>query len=257
MKRKNENSLTEFLPMINRSAILRSLMVCAALFATPAVSLSETIVFSNFGPGNSYNTNLGNFVGNDFAGDVAAEGDTFVPGSSVHFSSLDIALSCFGHGLCADDFTASLNQDNGGVPGTTVLESFTVHGSSLGLLGVKNPPLVLTSVLSPFLTAGTPYWVTVSSDVNNSIVWNWNSTSDPSSEVFSPNAEADWFALGFTPGAYQVNASSITTPEPSTLVLLVFTMLPLLGLRNFSAVIRSPTQKIPTLTNRGRKVGIS
>jgi hypothetical protein len=199
------------------------------------VSLADPVVFSNFGAGFSYNIISGNFAGNDFGGDVAAEGDTFTPASSLNFSSLNIALSCFVTGLCPDNFTVALNQDNGGVPGVA-LESFTVTGGSLGAFGSSNAPLVLTSILKPLLTAGTAYWVTVSADANDSVVWNWNSTGDPSIEAFSPDAGTSWFALGFTPGAYQVNATSATisdTPEPSTFVLLAPMMLLLLGLRNF------------------------
>jgi hypothetical protein len=77
--------------------------------------------------------------------------------------------------------------------------------------------------MHPLLTAGTQYWVTVASDLSNSIAWNWNSTSDTSDEAVSTDGGATWFSpSGLTPGAYQVNGvQSTTTPEPSASWFLI------------------------------------
>ena len=125
------------------------------------------------------------------------------------------------------------------MPGA-VLESFSVPGTSLGPLGANNAPLVLSSVLKPLLTAGTQYWVAVTSSLNDSIAWNWNSTGDASSEAISTDGGTTWFApSGLTPGAYQVNGTPVTTvmPEPGALVLLT-TVLLLLAVGKPGALLR-------------------
>jgi hypothetical protein len=207
--------------------------VWTLLFVAPALSRADTVLFTNFGAGFSYNTGVGNFVGNAFdgTGNNYAGGDTFTPTISADFDSLDIALNCFF--TCPDNLTVSLDKNNNGVPGAA-LESFTVAGPSLGPFGVNNPPVVLIAVGPPVqLTAGTPYWVTVSSDLNNSITWNWNSTGDTSGQALSIDGGTTWFApSGLTPGAYQVNATPV--PEPGVLGLLA-TVLLLLTLGNLGS----------------------
>ena len=225
--------------MTHRSRILTAIGVWTLFFAAPAVSRADVILFTNFGAGFSYNTSGGNFVGNAFDGNNYAEGDTFTPTTSDDFTSLDIALSCAF--ACPDNLTVSLDANNAGVPGAK-LESFTVAGTSLGALGVNNAPVVLNSVGPPvLLTAGTQYWVTVSSDLNDSIAWNWNSTGDTSSEAISPDGGTTWFApSGLTPGAYQVNGVPpvTTVPEPGALWLLATALL-LLALGKRGALLRS------------------
>jgi hypothetical protein len=214
MKPTNQNSFMGRTFMNYGSAILASLGVWTLLFAAPAVSRADVVLFSNFGAGFGYNISVGDLVGNAFDGNDYAQGSTFTPTISATFSSLDIALSCtFG---CPDPFTVSLDANSAGAPGST-LESFTVPGVSLGLLGTNNAPLVLDSVLHPLLTAGTQYWVTAASDLSNSIGWNLNSTGDSSTEAISTDDGINWFPTsGLTPGAYQVNgAPEAATPEPS------------------------------------------
>lgn len=193
----------------------------------PGVALAS-VIYSNFGVGQSYNTAVGNFVGNDLVGDNLAEGDTFTPTSTATFGSLDIALSCVVS--CPDPFTVALTRDGGDQPGA-VIESFTVAGASLGALGVNNPPIVLDSVVLPLLMAGTQYWVTALSDLNNSIAWSLNSTDDTSDQAISSDGGASWFSpSGLTPGAYEVD-SLAAAPEPGTLALLGSSLFGLAALR--------------------------
>jgi hypothetical protein len=203
--------------MTHHSRIPLTVGVWIFVFAATAISRADVMVFNNFGAGLSYNTGAGNFVGNAFdgSGNNYGEGVEFTPYFTANLSSLDIALSCFFG--CSDSFTVSLDASSSGAPGAA-LESFTISGASLGPLGTNNPALLLTSVLMPTLTAGTPYWVTVTSDVNDSIVWNWNSTGDTSADALSTDGGSTWFApSGETPGAVRVGGS---VPEPGAIVLL-------------------------------------
>src|SRR5215467_8091418 len=196
-----------------RATFSVSLLMWAAAAATPSIA-SASILFTNFGPGQSYDVASGNIVGNGFDGNNYAQGDTFVAKETQRFLSMSLALSCFFG--CPADFAISLNADTSGVPGTAI-ESFNVAGGILGVFGNSNPPVQVISVLKPLLTVGTRYWVTVSSPIDNSIEWNFNSTGDPSNEAISTDGAATWFApSGLTPGALEVDA----TPEPGSLLLV-------------------------------------
>ena len=200
--------------------VMKSLLICVSLVVVPA-ALPGATVFSNFGAGSSYNTALGNPIGNDFNGDNLAQGDTFVSGANFTFTSLNIALSCI-FGGCPDPLSVKLTSDAAGKPGATI-ESFTVPGATLGALGNNNAPVVLNSIIMPTLVAGTRYWITVSTDLNDTAGWNLNSTGDTSSEALSPDGGSTWIApSNQTPGAYAVfgNAPAVT-PEPASMGLLL------------------------------------
>ena len=200
-------------------ATLVRLSTWLSLILVPAISPAASVpvsVFSNFGAASSYNTSQGNPVGNAFDGSTYAEGDTFTLSGNAIFSSLQIALSCFV--ACPDPFTVALTRDAGNQPGTAI-ETFTLAGSALGTLGANNPPLVVTSVLMPTLIYHTQYWITVSSDVNDSIDWNLNSTGDSATEALSVDGGMSWFSpSGNTPGAFQING---ITPEPASTGLIL------------------------------------
>jgi hypothetical protein len=195
-------------------AMLRGVVILGLLAVPVATARADSIIFTNFGPGFSYNTSLGNIVGNDFVGDNLALGGTFTPTVAAKFSSLDIALSNFSV-TNTDTLAVSLDANKGGVPGAT-LESFTVLPGVLGTFGNNNAPLVLNSFLMPPLTAGTEYWVTVSdvtAGATDTNVWSLNSTGDMSSTAISADGGTTWFApSGMTPGAYQVNGVAVPAP---------------------------------------------
>jgi hypothetical protein len=214
MKRKNQKS-KGMIFMTHRFALVTSIGVWVLLFAARA--RADIVVFSNLDSSFSYNTVLGNYIGNgqDFSGSNYAEGATFTPTTSADFSSLDIALN--NSSGIADSLTISLDANSSGGPGAA-LESLTVPSAVLGAFGINNTPLTLDSVLHPLLTAGTQYWVTVSDATgSDSNVWNWNDTSDTSSAAISTDGGTTWFSpSGLTPGAYQVNGTPMqTVPAPS------------------------------------------
>jgi hypothetical protein len=198
-----------------------SLAALAAVLVWPGLS-SATVVYSNLGAGSSYDTSRGNIIGNDLEGDNLAAAVEFSPGSTVSFTSLRIALSCLGLGWCPDDFTVSLNADNSGAPGS-VIESFVVDHTLLGLFGNNNTLFVFNSVLNPVLTATVPYWITVMSSLNDTVVWNWNNTSSTSATNSSVDGGSSWYdSSGLaTPGAFEVDGNPLGVPEPGTVSLFL------------------------------------
>ena len=187
------------------------LLVCAFAIATPKVA-SAGVIFTNFGAGQSYDTGTGNPIGNAFDGNNYAEGDTFVSPATEALVSVSLALSCFVSCPASANFTVALTADGGDQPGA-VIESFAFTGTVLNAIGNNNTPVLATSILHPLLTAGTQYWITVTSSLADSIDWNLNSTGDTADEALSFDGGASWFSpSGLTPGAFEVDS----VPEPAT-----------------------------------------
>ena len=70
-----------------------NLGVWTLLLAAPPAARAASILFSNFGPGLTYNTALGNPVGNDFVGFDEWPGESFTPIATSNIRSMAIALS--------------------------------------------------------------------------------------------------------------------------------------------------------------------
>jgi hypothetical protein len=186
----------------------------ALLALTPLTPLARAgVLYTNFGPGLSYDVTSGNPVGNALDGNFCAEGSSFAPSVTSPFAALLVALSCATNCPASDPVTIGPNRDNSDQPGA-VLESFVVPGGTLGSIGNNNAPLVFNSVLHPLRTSGTRYWITVSSDLNDSVSWNLNTTGDVSDQAISTDGGSTWFSpSGIMPGAFDVNG---TVPEPAT-----------------------------------------
>jgi hypothetical protein len=189
------------------------------VFAAPSIAEAGTI-FTNFGPGLTYDINSGNSIGNAFDGNHWAEANTFTPTVNGSFQSLRIALSCAFS--CPDAVTVNLTSDAGNQPGL-ILESFSVPGGFIGPIGVDNAPVLLTSVLMPQFLTGVQYWVAVTAPLTDTVAWNLNVTGDVSDQASSTDGGATWFSpSGNTPGALEVNAAPASSvPEPGTSALLV------------------------------------
>jgi hypothetical protein len=208
----------------------------ALMIVAPAVSRGATI-FSNFGAGQSSNID-GNQIGPDGFGDNLAQADTFTPSANYTFTSLEIALSCYG--TCASPFTVDIATDSGGFPNlsTGVVFTAAVPGTSLAAPSTSS---LITLTGSFALTSGTAYWVVVMPDAagTDQIEWNWNTTGDPSTEetAAAGGGPTDtYFALGNTPGAYEVDGTLPGgTPEPATWAMMLGGGLLLGFLRKFRA----------------------
>jgi len=217
--------------MANPISRLAKLPLLFAL-AAPGSAWASQVLFSNFGPGQSYDQSLALSVGNDFAGDNLAQAGAFTPSSSAQIGAILIALS---EGLGqSDPVTVAVAQDNNGLPGAT-LESFSIGGGSLAAMG-GGGIVTLSSLLNPMLVAGTQYWVTVSTTLNNSIGWHHNDGSNDSAsnlEAYSLDGGINYFApAGNARGAFEIDALlAQAAPEPGMLALLAGGALGMAGRR--------------------------
>lgn len=197
---------------------LLALIVAAA----PAISRAD-VIYSNYGGGLGYNFSVGNEVGGDGVGDNQAQADTFTPTATYTFTSLTMALGCYGS--CPDNFTVAIMGDVGGFPNSaSVLDSFTFSGTALPTFGT-GASVIISGGPALTLNAGTPYWIAVMTDTTNQIDWGLNSTGDASAlaTAFGGGGVGDtWYELGGTPGAYEIDGTlSGSTPEPGTLGMIL------------------------------------
>jgi hypothetical protein len=204
-------------------ALFTTVGMCALLLVTPTVVRATPVIFTNFGPGFSYDTTAGNPVGADPFLGPEWQGETFTPGGTAQLGTIRVALSDAGGSL--DPITVALRNSVAGQP-DGIIESFVIPGGTAGLLGANNPPFVLTSLLNPVLTAGVQYWLTVQASPNSAYVWNWNNTGENAPHAVSQDSGGSWFvdATGFfTPGAFELDARDqvAAVPEPGTLLLVV------------------------------------
>jgi hypothetical protein len=111
---------------------------------------------------------------------------SFTPSTSLNVTQIQVALSWVPIGETDSVVILSLNADNGGIPGA-VLEEWKVPVGGLTLGGCCG----VATKYSPGIpvTAGTQYWVLVSTSEKSDVVaaWNFNVTQQLSTNAI-PNA---------------------------------------------------------------------
>jgi hypothetical protein len=146
------------------------LLLFAALAVSPSFVNAQSVVYSTFGPGMTFNFGTAYPIfpptfpfGEPVPHEIAA---SFVPSDNVQLSKIDIAVVYnVGDGVIDSlarnaGAVVELLTDAGGQPGT-VLETWTVAGP-LPLLGNPSAPLqALTATSSIQLISGNRYWVEV------------------------------------------------------------------------------------------------
>ena len=205
--------------MNRRIWLLASSAILLCLFVFPAISLADTVVFSNLGPGNSYigPCTCGWGVGAGWYGSVAVP---FTPSTNVELSQIFVALTT------ANTGTLELVDDNAGTPGTTILDSWNIstlppwQGPS-----TIQPTQTFTADPGVDLTGGAQYWIVA--QTNNSFIWLPNNLGQWQVNGQFPvcsNGCTNEFNTQYAP-AFEVTGVA----EPSSLVLLFigFAMLPL------------------------------
>jgi len=176
---------------------------------------SADIVFSNFGPGNSYSSSVGLTVsGATSPPGFIESANAFTPSGDFTLTQIDVGI---GHVLGNNSVMLSLNSDSGGPDGA--IESWNLIG--LPQFGSTSNAVQTVMPVSPVsLVSGTQYWLvatTIASDTWDG--WNFNS-------IGSTGPQTQNFGSGFgTPaigiqGAFDVLGSPTVVPEPTFLILL-------------------------------------
>jgi len=183
------------------------------LFASE--SRADTVVFSNFGPGMTFDTNRGVSVqGINAGGQIPAY--AFTPSGTFTFNSAQLAMGLV-HG--PNILQVLLMTSSGGFPGN-VIESITLT-NAVAPFG-SNGIVVANSALHPVLTFGTQYWlVAFPSDPNIAMGWNFTFNDFLTPGAFTDdhvNLAGPWDPTGGPAAAFQINGDPV--PEPTTMLLL-------------------------------------
>ena len=204
---------------MRRSAMRSIPLAVAVLLLGTRAALASAIVFSNFGPGQSYDAGLSWSLEASGAPGFETDLDVamgFVAGANYTLDSIALAAG-FDDGR-PNELDVSLRAESGGLPGA-VLESWTF--TTLGPEGSANPPLTALSVLHPALQAGTEYWLVADLPEPSTEIagWNTNSIGDLGPVSFNTDLAGWEPAATLTRGAFEIDGTP-TVPEPMSLVLV-------------------------------------
>lgn len=171
------------------------------------------VVFSNFGPGDSFNAVAGNLVlgENEITiGNIDQAMPFMVGGVDVSFTSAELALR---HTGGPNSLRVMVMSDAGGLPGATLM--------SIPVAGVPGVPGIVEAVGLAALTlnANTQYWIAADATSNTELVWHRNSIGQ-----FGRAGRAGWpvgpwnFNGNQESLAFRVNGRFV--PAPATLAML-------------------------------------
>lgn len=215
---------------------------------------ASSILFSNFGPGGTYQLNTGWTVGMPPSNPNWQVAASFVPSVTAMLEAVIVPFADFGpvFGFPASQLSLSVTGSNAlGLPGTSVLESFLYQGPFGSPAGAI--PITLSSVLNPLLTAGTQYWIVATNPVGPSggvLGWSVNSTGDTSATGGRTlQGSVGNFALDYQVRdpdvAFEVTGNPVAlVPEPSSISLLL-AGLSVIVLRSRSRLRSTPRARRP------------
>jgi hypothetical protein len=195
---------------------------------------ASTVLYSSFGPGDSYNpfagASVGGYLGEDQNFSVARP-FSFAGTGSYLLDSVTLAAGMNSSG--ANQLNVSVTTDAAGLPGT-VLESFSFTDQmwSFGFPGA--PLLVGTSVTQPLLTPGTPYWITVSAPDGTRAAWNetWPQVQGPLAFSLNGGPWIPAYDEFSSINVFRINGAAVAVvPAPGALLLGLFGLACLRGVR--------------------------
>ncbi len=198
------------------------LLVSFFLSICISTTAAADTIYSTFGSGDSYNTNLGYAVGSydpNLASNVTVFA-SFTPIIDSYLESLEIAAfsnnDAYNPDFGLDELTITLLNDLNGSPGSTI-ESFNISGV------LYDPSIYYqNSLLNPFLSSNSNYWLAASTDTGNYLGWDLNDIildGEIGYSIFYINEGQSVSAQyeGALP-AFRLNGAPV--PEPSTFLLL-------------------------------------
>ncbi|HWK08960.1 MAG TPA: choice-of-anchor R domain-containing protein [Vicinamibacterales bacterium] len=196
-----------------------TLAVALAALALPLRAFAEPVVYTSFGPNNTFDS-----AASFFGFDTGEEGDpdstfsrafAFTPSSTVTLSGLDLPLQ-FPFSFSNGTLQINVYASDGSLPGA-LLESFNSSNP------IDSEIVHFTSALHPLLSAGATYFVEATTLGQGDGLWFLSPLEGgQATDVVRVNNGPTWltgtreFNAAFSVSGDPVGA----TPEPGTLLLL-------------------------------------
>lgn len=209
-----------------RSSLLAATAL-AIFFLLPGICMAGPVtVFSNFGPSFGSESSV-NGAGWCITGSTSPDcgplvdrtiGAAFTPSGNFTLSQIDLAL---GFGAGTNGAVINLVAGSGGLPGATIIESWTITTVPTSTVPGPSPIVTLLSPGNVQLQNGTEYWLTVDGLAGDTFEFWWGNPFGLTGIAYSYDHGSTW-ALdsgGVTP-AFDVLGTPTATPEPSSLLLL-------------------------------------
>jgi hypothetical protein len=192
--------------------------------ATPA---SADVLYSNFGPGDTYDTTFGWTLsfGGPLGGDAFEDAVAFtVSGGNYFFDSADVAVN---HFWGPDIVHFNLHADGGGTPGA-VLDSTSASGVIPP--GTQSSPMTANFGGDVVLRDGQTYWLALrTAEEDAHLSWAFNVVDDFGLRAWQVN-NGPWNPVMGTPGTdsergvFRINATPVPTPGVLGLLGIVGTI---------------------------------
>lgn len=206
-------------------AVFSAIAVSMAL-GMASTSIRADTVFSNFELNYGIGRSAGWCVTGNTNKDCGPQTDRwvaspFTPNGTFTLTQVDLAL---GNSSGTNSALVELVNSVSGVPGTSVLESWSVAGLPSSFSS-STPLLTLTSTGGVTLDSGTQYWLVAKASAADTLDFWYGNVDGLSVSYESLNDGAIWFALSNIPGtmtAFDVLGTPVTptaTPEPVSLLL--------------------------------------
>jgi hypothetical protein len=167
-----------------------------------AAVAQTTVVYSNYGAGDTYGTSA---LPIGIASQAHA--NYFVPRAPVQLESIEVTIST-GFAGVPEPITFRLQADSAGLPGA-IIESFVVTPAGPPS-GTYRSPQTLTSVSRPLLDANVEYWLTASMTSGTGFWYNSLNGLGHTLDIVSRDNGATWGPSGFglRPGpVFRINGS--------------------------------------------------
>jgi len=195
---------------------MRRLEVVALVLLSVGVSSAwgSVTIYSNLGPGDTYDTLVHGIMGPPWGGISYAIPLSFTASGDLILEQVEVAVS-----LKEGDnqINVAIMTDVGNLPGA-VIESWSLVGA-MGLFGTNPPLVVATSVVQPALSPGTQYWLAVSATGATWAYWHQNITGDVGLIAYTMSS-GPWQTGGGYRGAARVTGSPIV-PAPGAISLVL------------------------------------
>jgi len=199
-----------------RNLILALIFAAIMLTLLSSVSYADTVQFSTFGPGQSFQTatNTGWSVYDTPTG-FQQVASSFAPTATFTLTQIDVAASYLSG---PNQITVELLSNAGGTPGS-VIESWTLTGLPQAFNGSFTPE-ALTAAPGITLMEGTTYWLELLTSDGTVALWNYSPNITGTTDVLGNVTGPSWVADSnqYVP-AYDVQGTT-AAPEPSALPML-------------------------------------